>query len=435
MDNKTNSFQIILVGAFAFFIVVGVIVFSTVRSGSEVIFPEVTIWGTAPKRSFDVAYGALNLQRTKKEGQLNVTYVEKRKGEFESDLIEALASGKGPDAVILPEDFIVKHADKIYPVSFESLSLRDYKDLYADAAEIFLVEKGSLGFPLYADPLVMYWNKDIFASEGIAEPPRYWTEFFTLSESLSRKDSVGNITRSAVALGEFSNVRNAKGILSALFFQAGTPIVEEVGGEYRSVLNKGRQGGVDPAQSVIAFFTDFSNPNKASYSWNRSLPESQQRFIAGDLAVYFGYASELAEIRLKNPNLNFDVAVFPQLQDAKVNVTSARVYSLAILKSSSDISGTFSTLVVLAGKDFASMFSENAALPPLRRDLLRDKPDDPDLSIFYDSAIISKSWLDPDGLRTNAVFENMVEDVSAGRSKISDAVLRASQEIGAMLQN
>src|SRR3990167_7066031 len=148
MDNKTNSFQIILVGAFAFFIVVGVIVFSTVRSGSEVIFPEVTIWGTAPKRSFDVAYGALNLQRTKKEGQLNVTYVEKRKGEFESDLIEALASGKGPDAVILPEDFIVKHADKIYPVSFESLSLRDYKDLYADAAEIFLVEKGSLGFPL-----------------------------------------------------------------------------------------------------------------------------------------------------------------------------------------------------------------------------------------------------------------------------------------------
>ena len=35
-------------------------------------------------------------------------------------------------------------------------------------------------------------------------------------------------------------------------------------------------------------------------------------FAKGALAMYFGYASELLEIKAQNPHLNFDMVKFPR---------------------------------------------------------------------------------------------------------------------------
>ncbi len=45
------------------------------------------------------------------------------------------------------------------------------------------------------------------------------------------------------------------------------------------------------------------------------MSDSKNMFLAGDLALYFGFASELDDLKNKNPNLNFDVTLFPQTGD------------------------------------------------------------------------------------------------------------------------
>ena len=72
-------------------------------------------------------------------------------------------------------------------------------------------------------------------------------------------------------------------------------------------------------------------------------------FAAGDLAFYFGFASEISKIRDKNPNLNFDVTFFPQPKGASVAVTFGRMQGLAVLKSSQNSGAAFQVISAMTG--------------------------------------------------------------------------------------
>ena len=77
-----------------------------------------------------------------------------------------------------------------------------------------------------------------------------------------------------------------------LSLQAGDDIV--VRGEddiFVPVLGDFKDGGISAAESAIRFYTEFANPSRQTYSWNRSLPEAQRAFIGNQVAMYFGFAS------------------------------------------------------------------------------------------------------------------------------------------------
>jgi len=51
-------------------------------------------------------------------------------------------------------------------------------------------------------------------------------------------------------------------------------------------LSETPQGAQEnPASSALQFYTEFANPSKTIYSWNRGLASSQNAFVAGDLAM------------------------------------------------------------------------------------------------------------------------------------------------------
>ena len=103
-----------------------------------------------------------------------------------------------------------------------------------------------------------------------------------------------------------------------LILQTGNDIIERTDEGLESVINRAVDITGSPAESAVRFFMEFSNPSKRTHSWNRGMPESKDTFSAGDLAVYFGLASELSDISLKTPHLNFDVAVVPQIRDSNL---------------------------------------------------------------------------------------------------------------------
>jgi len=280
----------------------------------------------------------------------------------------------------------------------------------------------------------MYWNRDIFSNNLISQPPKYWDQINSLIEKITKKDSGSNILQSAIALGEFRNITNSKEIISMLLLQAGTPITSRTAEEVVSVLNGQFGRDIKPSQSAISFYTQFSNPTAGTYTWNRSLPSSLNFFLSGNLGIYIGFASELFSIQQKNSNLNFDVTYVPQIRDTNKNLVFAHMYALAIVKQSKQVSGAFTAIKALTEAGPIKAMETATNLPPVRRDLLADKPTDAFRTVFYNSALISSSWIDPDPVLSGNTFRDMIENVTSGKTRLSDALDRADKELKAELK-
>ncbi len=434
---KNNKlFQYIVTGAFIFFIIVGAIMFATYRSkSSSAVTVRITMWGTLSGDAFNSFVSRYFSQANIKS---SVNYIERDPTTFDRDLVEALASGTGPDAIILPEDLIVRYSNKIYTIPFTVLPELTFKQTYIQEGELYLNSQGVMALPFNIDPLVMYWNRDIFNNVGVTKPPKTWSEISSLVPKITKKDQAQNITRSTIALGEFRNIRNAKEILSALIMQAGNPIVslDLKDGSLNSVLDNNSSTKSAPAATALEFYTNYSNPAKKEYSWNRSLTNSLDYFANGDLAIYIGFASEYTRIKNKNPNLNFDVALLPQSQDPKaVYSTFGHMLGFAIMKTSANPAGTYSIISALTSAPAVPFWKDLFNLPSARRDILMQPEKTSAKTVFNDSAIKSRGWLDPDYVKTSGIFQEMVESYTTGRDTLVGSVNTASDRIDSILDN
>jgi len=430
---EMSKFQLILTVIFGAFIVIGVIVFSVVRGGNKVLY-KVTVWGSVPALTFNQVWSELPIS---KEKTIELVYVEKTSAQFDQDFIEALASGTGPDVFFLEQDSILKYKDKILVIPYSNYSARDFKNTFIQEGELYLDKNGIVALPFIVDPLVMYWNRDLFNNLNQSQPPARWSDFNTLVKSLTQKNQNLNIIQSTISFGEYGNVSNAKELISTLFMQWGNPITSVSSSEERvtSVLSGNPLNlPTNPSVAAINFYTQFANPAQSFYSWNRSMPSSKQFFLSNNLAVYFGFASELLALRDKNPNLNFDVATIPQLGGNMAKATFGKMIGLAITKNTKVASGAFQVVTILTDKDSVSAFSNALRLPPVRNDLLANKPaSDAYMSVFYDSAIISKAWFDPNKSATALIFQEMIESITGGRAGVDASINKASNQINALL--
>lgn len=433
MKNMT-PFQIVLTGIFAVAIFGALIVFATFKGGGNNELAPITLWGTLPAADFNQAVGVINQTA---ERRVTVNYVEKKEKDFDRDLTEALASAAGPDAVLLPHTSLYRQRSRIVAIPEASLPLRTFRDTFTDQARLYETAGGVWALPFASDPLVMYWNKDIFNTAGLTTPPKHWDAFLTLAPQLTKKDAASNIVQSAAPFGEVANVPNAKELLASLLLQAGVPIVrmDQATGRAASALTDRPANSREvPAQSVLAFYTQFSNPSKTTHTWSRGVGDAQTFFLAGNLATYFAFASENQTLLRKNPNLNFDITSLPQPQDVKVPAVYAKLYGLALMKSGPNVLGTFETLSVLADRAMVDAFAATSGLTPVRRDSLAVVPADPARAVAYRAALVARSWLDPEPVASAALFKRMVEGVTSGKYRPSEAVNVASQELQALLQ-
>lgn len=438
MGKETNTFQIIVMVVMGILGILAVLIFGgliPLKIGST-YGGEVTLWGSIPDDKVAQLFGDFN-QTNQELYKLNYEYHQE--SDLEDDLVQALARGAGPDLVIFPQYLIPKHEDKLALIPFATLSERDFLDTYIDGGNIFLTKDGALGLPLYVNPIVMYWNKDIFASNGVVSYPRTWGEFLLLSKPLTRRDDAGNISQSAVAMGSFRNVLHAKEILSMLFLQTGDRVVRRVSEVSSTAKMKdkfmvtfGDAGKAVADESAVRFFTEFANSSKEAYSWNSSLPNSRTYFISGNLGVYFGTAGEFSVIRKNNTHLNFDVAVVPQRDNMRGKATFGDIYALSVLKTSRNINTAYRMVFALNSAD-ASQLAGIVALPPARRDLLNRGTQDPVMSIFYDSALVANSWYDIDRTETEIIFRDAIESVLSGRLDSGRAVNNMRTKIGDLI--
>jgi ABC-type glycerol-3-phosphate transport system substrate-binding protein len=416
---KISLFQGILLGVFGLAALVGLIVFATYTSGGGGGgVGTVVIWGTLPSSQMQAVLTAAvkNDQSLK-----SVSYVAQDPATFDNALVSAIAAGRAPDLVLISQEDLVTLASALTPIPASALSASAFAaDFTAGSAVWQIPAGGSYGVPFLIDPLILYANEPLLASAGIAQTPSTWEALTGLVPKLALSGANHALSRELIPLGTYGNIAGARAILSALFFQAGVPLAARNGtsGTLSADLGINAQdNGVPAGEAVLRFYTQFADPSKVSYTWNASLPNSEQAFAAGDAALYLGYASDAAYLVAANPNLAFVPAPLPQPANATLKATYGKIYAFATPRGAPNSAAASAT-----------------GLAPALRTLLAAPPSDPQGAAAYASALYAYGWLSPAPAAVDQIFSSMIGSVNSGQLSPSAALANAQSALNSLLQ-
>jgi len=437
-NRQISNGTLIIVGAVVVIILLLASIFLGILPGSRSTKPpQVTLefWGL-----FDdlAVWQPIFDAYRKNNNNVYFNYVQMNPDTYEQDLIEALAAGKTPDIIMFRSSWLAKHGNKIFPLPETIMTLRNFQETFPDVATIDFVRQPAdkiYALPVWTDVLTMFYNKDLFNTAGIATPPKTWDDFVKAIQKLSEKDKFGNLAKSAAAIGAADNVNNASDILSLLMLQAGAKMISDDGTE--AAFDKPITVGgstYKPGESALRFYTDFTNPQAAAYTWNNKLPNSFDAFTSGQTAIIFDYAVNIPRLKQKAPNLRLGIALTPQLADAAKAVNYADFWGYSVPMVSRNPEAAWNFLVFLTGKDINKYFSNAVLRPASRRDVLSEEQASPDLGVFAESILSATNWYRVDPPAIDNIFKDMINSVVLGNTKPADALSDATAKVTSLMR-
>ncbi len=368
---------------------------------------------------------------------IKVNYYKKTVDTYEKDLLEALATGRGPDVFLIHNTWLPKHQDKLQPLPDGWMSLREFQDNFVDVAYQDFVANGKIfSLPVWCDTMALYWNKDFFNKESIARPPLTWEEFSRDVELLTIRNEKGDILRSGAAIGTARNINRSSDILSLLMLQTGTKMVNTASNKATfniAVKNNGQD--YNSGEEALRFYTDFASAQKSVYTWNNARDYSIDSFVRGDVAMMFNYAYNLQLIKARSPHLNFAVAGMPQAESASKKVNYANYWSYGVSRASQASQQSWIFTFWLSQKTNAKIYLDTFKRPAARRDLIEEQKGDEELGVFAEQALTAQSWYQVDNSAIEQIFADMIDDVVLGRSVAKDAIERAVSRVNLLMEN
>jgi multiple sugar transport system substrate-binding protein len=414
---------------------------------------------------------------------------------YETELMDALATGNGPDIFLIHNAWLPKHADKLAPAPVDNLSAskapiltpKQVQDQFVDVVSSDFVSDGKVyALPLSVDSLALYYNKDLLNQYGIAVPPATWLDFDDTVKKITHVDSLGNINPSGAAMGMSSDaspgngkINRATDILTLLMMQSGANMInpQTQQAAFADFTTATYGGDMSPGESALAYYTKFSNPSKSEYSWNSQQHNSVDAFIEGKTAMMLNYSWLIPKIQAKAPKLNFGIANVPQNKDKDgngINIDFANYWGYAVSKNkvqNQEYVATaqqnkhtyatpdqrvaeawkfirFLTMSQSASADLpvapssaesanfdpAAEYIANLAKPAARRDLINKQKSDILLAPFAAGNLIAKSWPQPDNLAIEKIFDDMIDNVVLKGMLIHDAMQQAQSNVKVLMR-
>jgi multiple sugar transport system substrate-binding protein len=383
----------------------------------------------------------------------NVTlnYRRLRLEQYENELVNALAEDRGPDIFLIHNDWVGKYLPKIEPMPKETkvayrivtgtvkkelswelrteptLSLKQYKDAYADAVlgdGIRPVNVGTdkptyenrvVGVPVSLDTLALYYNKDLLNLAGIATPPEDWGQVQAMVPKLRKVTGQGELQQAAIAMGTAYNVERASDIVQALMMQNGAVMYDDQRGVSFHVMPANLQDSrtEPPGYQALQFYTDFANKEKETYTWNASLPNSLDLFEQGRAAFFLGYSYHLPQIRAAAPKLNLGITKLPQVGEPAKNLANYWLWTVS--KKSKSTTYAWNFLNYLAQPENSKLVLGVTKRPAALRSLLNDQLQDEDIGVFASQVLTAQSWYrGKDPVAMENAFLEMVDNVVNG---------------------
>lgn len=408
----------------------------------------------------------------------NISKIEYRKftpETYKKELLEALASGQGPDIFLISNTWLPGFLDKIYPAPMTVLNEQRFRNNFVDVVvDDFLYQGAVFAVPLTVDSLGLYYNKDLFNEAGLTAPPKNWEEFVEDCRKLSKVSTDGQILQSAVAMGTAYNINRSTDILGLLMLQNQTEMVDLNSRQATFDRSVSRNGvSLSPGENSLKFYTQFARSGGSSpYSWNPQMHYSIDAFAAGKLAMMFNYSWHRDTLTAKAPKLNFEVAPVPQLSgNPAVNYANYWGFAVAGNKKISS-SGTASQGLspvtdeirvaeawkflnylttrpeqsisqaaaaagikntIAADFDPVKIYLKNTRKPSGRKDLVELQKIDPKIGVFAQQNLIAKSWYQADPESTEIILAEMIDKVNRGQAGVEEALRAAAAQVSQLM--
>ncbi|MBI3952630.1 MAG: extracellular solute-binding protein [Candidatus Doudnabacteria bacterium] len=369
---------------------------------------------------------------------VRIKYVKKDINDYEQELLNAIASGKGPDIFTIHNDWLAKHIEKMAPAPDKLIGQRAFMDTYVDVVSSDFVKDGRVyAIPLSIDTLALYYNKDILGSAGIAQPPKTWPQLIDDVQKITVQSKPGTFSKSGVAFGASSNVNRAVDILTLLMLQNGTKFYSDslnMATFDQSIFDQGSTESFNPGAKALEFYTQFSDPAKKTYTWNAKTDFSVDSFAQGKLAMMLSYYYMKPTIENRSPNLNFAIAPVPQTTELGDKVNFANYWGEAVYKLSPNADEAWNFLAFLSGKESQKKYYSKHSLPSARRDIISEQISDENLGVFAESALTAKSVYKKDASLYEGIFLKMIDDVVLRSFRPEEAVRNAVAQVNLILQ-
>lgn len=422
------SLRNILLGVGIFATLFSVLIFSGKfpgLTGKKASAPigDVVLWGTLPEGDMNRVIQEFNPKA--KTYAVRYTYVPEN--EFNQRLLEALASGNGPDLIMAKYQTILSQENRIFPFPLVNFPEKSFKDTFVDGATVLFGPQGALGLPVSVEPMVLFYNRTLFSKHGIIAPPQYWDEVTAITPPLTIRENGqnGRFIESSIALGT-PNVPYAKDIVMAIVGQLGqVPVIRYAnaqGEAYYNVLVNDpvtEESEILPLSSTNRFFTQFGDPGQKVYTWSESLGNATDFFVGEKLAMYVGYSGEYATLRARNPRADFDMAYLPQTRsNNNAFSTGMRMYAIAALKTSKNLTVALTVESQFSGAGVSPTLAPIVGGVPALRSYAGTQGLDP---VIARSMLVARGWYDSHEKESTFHAQTMISDIINYRYGVNDA--------------
>lgn len=387
---------------------------------------------------------------------ISVEYKKFRYEEYENELLNAWAEDRGPDIFSIHNTWIKKYENKITPIpeqitmaymveagglqkelipelrTTKSITIKELKENFADvvASDVILDDGKIYGLPMSIDTLALFYNKDILNSSGIVAPPKYWNrEFQQGVRKLTRQDPLKGIIQSGVALGTANNINRFSDILSVLMMQNGAIMVNNGQINFHKVPAS-ITSGYNPGLEALRFYTDFANPIKEVYSWNKEMENALDAFTSGKLAMFFGYSFNIEQIKSQAPKLNFGISKLPQIEGNSLELNFANYWVQTVSKKSQHQNEAWDFIQFMTKEENAKLYLEKTRKPTALKSLINSQKDDEYLGVFAEQILSAKSWYKGKSIdNAERAIGEMIDNTLNVGEKIQDALINGAMQV------
>ncbi len=266
--------------------------------------------------------------------------------EIVNETLRAYATGNAPDIVSLDNpDFALFSSRGAFLDITDMAAASDVinADAYFEGPRNSVMWDGRLyGVGKYTDTIGVFYNKDMFAAAGIAEPPQTWAEFFEDARKLANP-----------AEGVYGATISARGNEEGTF--QFLPVIQMSGGGYDNVNTEGAREWLTMVKGLIDDGV-MSRDVLSMGQW-----DSTGTFNAGNAAMAISGPWEIDRM-VEDAQFEWGVTLLPTFEEGGERSSALGGFNLGIMSTTDHPEEAFKVLEYMVSQD-DRLFPEFGYLP------------------------------------------------------------------------
>lgn len=225
--------------------------------------------------------------------QYRIEWVTAPYGEILNQVINMAGGGDRVDVIFGEEAWVPQlYASGLAAPVTDILDEEFVADFDPAIMDVFTIEGGIYGIPLYVSPFILYYNTELFEQAGLdpANPPKIYDEMLAAAEKLSQlTDANGN---KVYPFGQTtaSVVVSGNALISMIYNFGGEVFTED------GQLNVDNEGFRDAFEMLALLDERGYNPQ------NAKLKDLRNLFALGQLAMYYDQSWGFNGVKSINPD-------------------------------------------------------------------------------------------------------------------------------------